>query len=47
MRNATCAHTIVEIEVVTRRSWHEVISRDGVKSEATVLRPRAPREVAR
>ena len=35
---------IVELEVFAGRTWHEAISRDGVRSVVAVLRPRALRE---
>lgn len=38
-------HAIVELEVFAGRAWREVTSRDGVRSEVAVLRPRALREV--
>ena len=37
-------HTIIEVEVFAGRAWQKIISRDGVKSEVAVLRPRALRE---
>ena len=37
-------HAIVEVEVFAGRAWHEVISRDGVRSQVSVLRLRALQE---
>jgi predicted nucleic acid-binding Zn ribbon protein len=37
-------HQIIEIEVFASRDWRQVISRDGVRSDVAVLRPRALRE---